>query len=125
MKKNNRIIIFNKYLWKCAYCWCNIEEDSFEIDHFLPKHKDGADNYLNLMPACRNCNRAKKTYKAGQWREILQNKVNELKKFWAYNQAIKFWLVKETWENVKFYRESDLDYETIIALTEWIHLFED
>lgn len=42
----------------CAYCECL--PVLYEVDHFIPKAKGGADLMSNLVLACSPCNRAKR-----------------------------------------------------------------
>ncbi|MFE5828692.1 HNH endonuclease [Streptomyces sp. NPDC056508] len=54
--------------WSCAYC-----DRSFgptvvaEIDHIRPASKGGSDEWVNLAPACQECNRAKSDLDVGAW----------------------------------------------------------
>jgi hypothetical protein len=43
---------------KCSYCDCT--PVAYEVDHFEPKARGGADTLDNLVLACRPCNRAKR-----------------------------------------------------------------
>lgn len=43
---------------QCAYCDCL--PVIYEVDHFIPKAKGGADRMDNLVLACPPCNRAKR-----------------------------------------------------------------
>lgn len=42
----------------CAYCGCT--PVNYEVDHFIPRAKGGADRMNNLVLACPPCNRAKR-----------------------------------------------------------------
>ena len=33
--------------------------DKWTIDHFIPKYHGGTDDFRNLIPLCKACNRAK------------------------------------------------------------------
>jgi 5-methylcytosine-specific restriction endonuclease McrA len=45
---------------KCAYCECNVSEESkyMEVEHFKPKalYPDDVLNWDNLLPSCKRCN---------------------------------------------------------------------
>ena len=45
---------------KCAYCECNIAEESkyMEVEHYKPKslYPDDVLNWDNLLPSCKRCN---------------------------------------------------------------------
>ncbi|MEH7175893.1 hypothetical protein, partial [Priestia megaterium] len=51
---------------KCAYCECNVTEESkyMEVEHFHDKdtHPDDVVNWINLLPSCKRCNGKKSTF---------------------------------------------------------------
>lgn len=51
---------------KCAYCQCDIKEESkyMEVEHFQDKDKypDLVLNWDNLLPSCKRCNGSKSTH---------------------------------------------------------------
>ncbi|MES9770428.1 HNH endonuclease [Priestia megaterium] len=51
---------------KCAYCECNIKEESkyMEVEHFHDKktHPNDVVNWINLLPSCKRCNGKKSTF---------------------------------------------------------------
>lgn len=49
----------------CAYCG-KIDEN-IEIDHIIPRSRGGGDNFDNLAPACRKCNRSKGSKFIAEW----------------------------------------------------------
>lgn len=109
-KKEQRISVFNKYNGHCAYCGDVIKYTKFEVDHLIPilrNYKDrDVDTFDNMMPTCRACNRAKKSYKLENWRMMLENKIVELNRDSAvYRTAKRFGLVDETGIRVRFYFE--------------------
>lgn len=57
ISKSTRKEIFKKYNGKCAYCGCELNIDSFQIDHIIPKRRGdmnfigrGSDKVDNLNP---------------------------------------------------------------------------
>lgn len=44
--------------WKCNECKATLPS-SFEIDHVIPLHLDGAHDASNMVALCRNCHGAK------------------------------------------------------------------
>lgn len=51
---------------KCAFCECNLEEESkyLEVEHFAHRntYPDRVMDWLNFLPACRRCNAHKSTH---------------------------------------------------------------
>ena len=60
IKKRN----FIKWYWayECAYCglFCGENSKILEIDHIVPRSRDGSSKISNLIPACASCNKSKK-----------------------------------------------------------------
>lgn len=45
--------ILDYFDWKCAYC---LERQYVELDHFIPRSRNGLTTVNNCIPACRPCN---------------------------------------------------------------------
>lgn len=58
---------------KCAYCG-NILNESFEVEHRLPRAHGGTDDPENLCCACIRCNRAKGTMTVEEFMQLLDAK---------------------------------------------------
>ena len=43
----------------CAYCAHRFEPDDLDMEHIIPSSKGGADSWMNLVAACKACNRHK------------------------------------------------------------------
>ena len=52
-----REYLLEKWQRKCAYC--GIQNVPLEIEHIVPKSKNGSNSVTNLTIACRNCNQQK------------------------------------------------------------------
>lgn len=92
----------NKALWQetgghCVYCDCRSGGKDATQEHLIPKSKGGPDDIINLVPACRGCNRRRS--KKGQHKnpleivhprhaDYVQNKIGTLLA-WLENQLIK------------------------------------
>jgi len=57
--KNLKERIFNDQNGKCNACEAEMEIRNFEIDHIIPRSKNGADTYENFQLLCGSCNRIK------------------------------------------------------------------
>ncbi len=53
----------------CAYCGSKV---LIEIDHRTPLTRGGSNLIANILPACRNCNRRKRTMTEEEFRALLQ-----------------------------------------------------
>lgn len=42
--------------YRCAYCW---DQPARTLDHIQPRALGGKNNFENLVPVCRQCNRDK------------------------------------------------------------------
>ena len=57
--KNLKERIYKDQNGKCNACSAQMEIRNFEIDHIIPRSKNGADTYENFQLLCGSCNRIK------------------------------------------------------------------
>lgn len=57
--KSVRFEVFKRDKFTCQYCGASAPEVILEVDHIKPISKGGANDILNLVTACRDCNRGK------------------------------------------------------------------
>ena len=106
ISKDMRFAVYEKYNGHCAYCGCQIEYKDMQVDHIVSVYWYGGKNELsNYMPACRACNFYKSSMTLEKFRERLQTLTDRLKKEFIYKLALKYGLVKENNEPVRFYFE--------------------
>lgn len=126
-EKINRPTIYNKCGGKCGYCGNPISLNSMQVDHIIPKSfyelhiKKGfripeflnhlsmndVNNYDNLMPACRVCNKWKSAHPLELFREELSEQITRLNKRSAnYRIAKMYGMIKEEIKPVVFYFET-------------------
>lgn len=106
LNKTERQKVYQKTKGHCAYCGCSIAITDMQIDHVFPLHRGGADEYDNMLPACRSCNHRKHTLTVDKFRA-------EVEKFPAvlerdsvtYKNAVRFGLVIPNPHSVVFYFE--------------------
>ena len=55
-RKRFRQHIFESWGWKCAYCDCDLNENTATIDHIRPRHKGGKSTRANMAASCVKCN---------------------------------------------------------------------
>ena len=58
-KRNLKSEVWKKSNGLCAKCGKATPVDKQTIDHFIPKYHGGTDDFRNLIPLCKACNRAK------------------------------------------------------------------
>lgn len=91
----NEFFEHNHGPYRCAYCGKKLKSKDMEIDHLIPVSKaktskyaqtllkinfiNNVNNYRNLVPACRRCNRAKSD-KMGGW--VILGMLGRHKGFW-------------------------------------------
>jgi len=59
-RRRVRAIIWEKTKGRCWYCGCEMNPFvEFTVDHVIPICRGGTNDYDNLVPCCRSCNRSK------------------------------------------------------------------
>jgi 5-methylcytosine-specific restriction endonuclease McrA len=119
IKKEQRIIIWNKFDKKCAYCGCSLEYSKMQVDHVIPLYRNdtdetlqkwgikrGMDNIDNYFPSCARCNHWKSTFTVEKFRDQINKQIDQLKKNSSqFRMSLDFNLIKETNNNVVFWFE--------------------
>lgn len=59
ISKKKRFEIFKRDDFTCAYCGKKPPGTVLEVDHVIPKSKEGVDEPENLITSCFDCNRGK------------------------------------------------------------------
>ena len=57
--KTARFEVFKRDKFTCQYCGASAPDVILEIDHIKPVSKGGTNDIINLITACRDCNRGK------------------------------------------------------------------
>ena len=84
--KINRQSVLDKYNSRCAYCGCDINLKSMQVDHFIPQRdnlkytKEQIHSFDNLMPSCRSCNNYKSDNSLEIFRYGIQEQINRLRR---------------------------------------------
>lgn len=112
--------IYEKFGGRCAYCGCNITIKEMQADHVVPLHLGGADDIINLYPACRSCNHYKSTYTVERFREIIQRAPAVLMKGSAtYRNIVRFRLIEQPQKPVVQFFFENTGQQCIIAHGHW------
>lgn len=64
--------VFDMFGGKCAYCGCDLDENSFHIDHIVPVKAGGKKDNDNVFPSCPDCNNFKCGRTNPEWLEWMQ-----------------------------------------------------
>lgn len=59
LSKRIRFEVFKRDSFRCQYCGRAAPDVILEVDHIIPVSSGGGDDVLNLVTACRDCNRGK------------------------------------------------------------------
>lgn len=59
LQKSVRFEVFKRDKFTCQYCGRSAPDTILEVDHIIPVSKGGTNDILNLVTACRDCNRGK------------------------------------------------------------------
>lgn len=115
LSQAERKAVYDKYNGHCAYCGCDIPFKGFNVDHLhclrnyeYTEEFTGIDVHSidNLMPACGSCNRYKATMDLETFRKQLQKIPDRLQRdVCIYNIALRYKMVQENREPIKFYFE--------------------
>lgn len=103
LTKTERLLIFNKFNQKCAYCGSKLNYNEMTADHVVPLNKDGTDEINNIYPACRSCNHHKGSFTVGQFKKELEKTAMKLSKSNAmFRLAVKYGLVEIKDKEIRF-----------------------
>ena len=75
LSKKIRFEVFKRDSFKCQYCGRSSPDVILEIDHIKPVAEGGKNTLLNLITACRDCNRGKGKNKLNDNAEVKKQKV--------------------------------------------------
>jgi endonuclease I len=117
--KKLRVVIYNKYGGRCAYCGCDLNRASFAIDHITPIHRGmtnkdmewyklnrGTNDVNNLNPCCKSCNSSKSSFTLEKWRDEISKKYDRLMKYDpTFRLLNRFNLCKRVDKVIEFYFE--------------------
>ena len=112
--KKIRLLVYEKCNHRCAYCGCELEYKDMQVDHVKSVFANTDASHTmtekemyseeNLLPACRQCNFYKSCGNLESFREALTSTLmRNLQKTFQYRLAIKYGLIREHIEPVKFY----------------------
>lgn len=104
--KTFRRQVLGKTSGRCAYCGCPLSLNEMQIDHVVPLHNGGTNDFDNLLPSCRSCNHYKDNFSI----EIFRNNLECIPQVLycssaSYRIAQRYKLISEPRKDVVFYFE--------------------
>lgn len=113
MNKERRLLIWNKYGKRCAYCGNDLEYKNMQADHLVPQRSGGTSNTDNLMPSCRRCNHYKRGDTIETFRCSMQTLHERVRNIYIVKVAIDYGIVSMTTTfDGFFYFEKDKTNDT-------------
>ena len=79
MKKKTRFEVFQRDGFTCQYCGRKPPEVVLEVDHIMPRSKNGSDDMENLITSCFDCNRGKRDKNLTDVPERIKINIEEIK----------------------------------------------
>lgn len=79
VSRKTRFDIFKRDNFICQYCGNKPPKVVLELDHIIPKSKDGKDSIDNFITSCVDCNRGKRDTLLTEIPESLSNNLSLLK----------------------------------------------
>jgi hypothetical protein len=114
ISKKLRFEVFKRDSFKCQYCGRPAPDVILEIDHIKPASKEGETDILNLVTACKECNRGKGAKELSD-NSIIVKKKRQLDELQERREQLEMIL---EWQNSLY----DLEMEAIIKAAKY---FED
>jgi len=68
-----RYEILKRAKFRCELCGISAEKKALEVDHILPRNKNGADDISNLQALCYSCNAMKRDKDATDFRGMAES----------------------------------------------------
>jgi 5-methylcytosine-specific restriction endonuclease McrA len=114
--KGNRVIVYNKFKGRCAYCGKPIGIKDMQVDHLVPQRgwyfnvdntpiREEIDNINNLMPSCRRCNHYKRANRLETFRVMIKTLHERIRKVYINNVGEDYGIIGvKPWDG-KFYFE--------------------
>ena len=97
--------ILSKFGNKCAYCGCELDNETMQVDHIVPRSQGGSNSIDNLYPSCRACNYYKTAHSIDVFRSEMHHIQRRLNKSFIFRLAVKHGIVTLNKWDGKFHYE--------------------
>jgi hypothetical protein len=92
--------VWNKSDGHCYYCGVKIipfgrDDNSYSVDHVIPRVRGGTDDIENLVPCCRRCNSSKRDKGLFSWISEIRNEHDGI----CYHELMRLPFPKTAWED--------------------------
>ena len=74
-----RYEVLKRAKYHCELCGISADQKALEVDHIIPRNKDGSDDISNLQALCYSCNSMKRDKDEMDFREIRKSYKNHVK----------------------------------------------
>lgn len=88
ISKKTRFEIFKRDNFTCQYCGKKAPDVILEIDHIVPVSKGGTNKILNLVTACKDCNRGKTNIELND-NQVIERERKQLEELQERREQIK------------------------------------
>jgi diadenosine tetraphosphate (Ap4A) HIT family hydrolase len=65
--------VLKRAKFRCELCGISADEKALEVDHIIPRNKDGSDDITNLQSLCYSCNAMKRDRDNTDFREVIKS----------------------------------------------------
>lgn len=93
LSKKKRFDVLKRDSFTCQYCGAKTPDVLLEVDHIIPKSKNGSDSIDNLVTSCFDCNRGKAANELHCIPETLKIKMEAIeakrKQYLQYKRLLK------------------------------------
>jgi 5-methylcytosine-specific restriction endonuclease McrA len=118
--KSNRKAIYDMFNGHCAYCGCELENESgkyMHIDHIEPLRRNWFDKKgsclnpeneaeINKFPSCPRCNNYKASKTIEHFRIEVKQALKRLEKSASYRNALRFGMIEiKEWDGVFYFEK--------------------
>lgn len=104
INKKLRQKLKEKYDSKCGYCQAPLKS-KFHIDHIEPFSNGGGCEEDNLMAVCVSCNLQKGRRSLADFRDLIEDKLNQLRLVANYEVAKRYRMIVEKPKKIVFFFE--------------------
>lgn len=109
--KKTKIIVYEKFGGRCAYCGKKIKFSELQVDHIESHISGGKDEISNYLPSCQLCNRVKSGGTLEEFRKYIESDAPRIhfkknRKWYAdADRIVDYYHLRKNGNKVVFYFE--------------------